>query len=93
MEVEDKCPVCGLLFNRESGYFLGAMYIEYGLASAVMAITALLLRSFMGLRFQMALVTAFIVFLPFIPVTVRLSRTLWIYWDNAVDPQRSDLSR
>ena len=26
------CPNCGLKFEREQGYFLGAMYISYGLA-------------------------------------------------------------
>ncbi len=25
------CPSCGLRFLRETGYFLGAMYISYGL--------------------------------------------------------------
>ena len=26
-----RCPVCGLLFEREAGYFIGAIYINYGL--------------------------------------------------------------
>jgi uncharacterized protein (DUF983 family) len=25
------CPVCGLAFEREPGYFTGAMYLSYGL--------------------------------------------------------------
>ena len=32
--MHDCCPACGLHFNREAGYFLGAMYISYGLALA-----------------------------------------------------------
>ena len=27
-----RCSVCGLKFQREEGYFLGAMYISFGLA-------------------------------------------------------------
>jgi hypothetical protein len=27
-----QCPACGLLFEREPGYFTGAMYLSYGLA-------------------------------------------------------------
>jgi hypothetical protein len=27
----ERCPVCGLKFEREDGYFLGAMYISYAL--------------------------------------------------------------
>jgi len=30
-KMNDCCPACGLLFNREPGYFLGAMYISYTL--------------------------------------------------------------
>ena len=30
--MHEYCPVCGLKFEREEGYFLGAMYISYGLA-------------------------------------------------------------
>jgi uncharacterized protein (DUF983 family) len=25
-----RCPVCGLVFAREQGYFTGAMYLSYG---------------------------------------------------------------
>ena len=28
----ERCPVCGLKFEREQGYFLGAMYVSYALA-------------------------------------------------------------
>ena len=31
-----QCPVCGLRYHREPGYFLGAMYISYGLAVPLM---------------------------------------------------------
>jgi hypothetical protein len=29
--MSESCSVCGLRFLREAGYFLGAMYISYGL--------------------------------------------------------------
>jgi len=31
-EMEDKCPNCNYKFEREPGYFIGAMYLSYGLA-------------------------------------------------------------
>ena len=31
-EMKERCECCGYLYNREPGYFLGAMYISYGLA-------------------------------------------------------------
>src|SRR5690349_373196 len=35
-KMHDRCPACDLRFDREPGYFLGAMYISYGLGIAVM---------------------------------------------------------
>src|SRR2546423_14277068 len=32
VKMNERCPVCDLKFEREEGYFLGAMYISYGLA-------------------------------------------------------------
>src|SRR5689334_512492 len=29
LAMNEKCPVCGLRFEREPGYFLGAMYFSY----------------------------------------------------------------
>jgi uncharacterized protein (DUF983 family) len=88
-KVRAKCAKCGLSFDRESGYFLGALYIEYGIAGAILAVLTLILHAVLTLRLQTAILAAFIVFLPFIPLTIHLSRTLWIYWDNAVDPQKA----
>jgi uncharacterized protein (DUF983 family) len=31
-EMKKNCEVCGYRFDREPGYFLGAMYLSYGLA-------------------------------------------------------------
>ena len=28
--MNEVCPVCGLRFEREQGYFLAAMYVAYG---------------------------------------------------------------
>lgn len=30
--MNEKCEVCGYKFDREPGYFLGAMYVSYGIA-------------------------------------------------------------
>ena len=39
----ERCAVCDLKFQREEGYFLGAMYISFGLALVVIALIAVLL--------------------------------------------------
>ena len=36
--MNEQCPVCGHRFMREPGYFQGAMYVSYALATAVFLI-------------------------------------------------------
>ena len=86
MAVHDRCPQCGILFQRESGYFVGAMYIAYGLAGGLLATFTALLRYAVPMRLKPAMVTATLLFLPLVPFIVRWSRILWIYFDRAVDP-------
>ncbi len=34
-KMRDECPVCGLSFYPESGYYAGAMYLDYALSAAI----------------------------------------------------------
>lgn len=45
--MKDDCDVCHYHFDREPGYFLGAMYISYGLAVLQGISTFLLLYTFL----------------------------------------------
>ena len=39
----ERCPECGMIYEREHGYFVGAMAISYGLAVGLVAIPVYLL--------------------------------------------------
>jgi hypothetical protein len=83
----ERCPTCNLKFEREAGYFLGAMYISYALAIVCIAILAMLLWLITGLSLLKIVVFAVLLFLPLaIPLTL-LARVLWIYVDQAIDPE------
>ena len=84
--MHDVCPVCGLRFNREQGYFLGAMYVSYGLSIPPVLALMLVLWRLAGWSFTTAVIGAFVAYLPFVPLVVRLSRVIWIWIDRAVDP-------
>ncbi len=45
--MKDKCANCNYHFDRESGYFIGAMYISYGLSVAQGILTFLFCYLFM----------------------------------------------
>jgi hypothetical protein len=85
--MNDPCPVCGLLFQREEGYFLGAMYTSYLISSVLLSgfyfAAMVLLPTWSSV---MVAVAATVAFLPFMPAVFRYSRVTWIYLDRAVCP-------
>ena len=88
-KMHERCPVCGLKFEREQGYFLGAMYISYGLALAIIVLFTTLVWAVTRASIVKDVIWAIILFLPFAPSVTLLARILWIYFDQAVDPDRS----
>jgi hypothetical protein len=84
------CPVCGLKFEREEGYFLGAMYISYLLALGTILLLAVALWYFERWSIQKTAIWAVVLFLPLAPALTLLSRVMWIYLDQAVDPEKRD---
>lgn len=82
-EMNDPCPVCGLVFQREEGYFLGAMYFAYFLAVAVLCAVFFAGKAWLpGWSDYLIATMAVVLFLPLVPATVRVSRTVWIYFDR-----------
>ncbi len=72
------CPVCGLRFLREAGYFLGAMYISYGLGVVTVLPVAIVLAVVMTISTLQTLLS--------LPLFLRFSRVLWLHVDFAFDP-------
>jgi len=87
--MHERCPACGLRFEREEGYFLGAMYVGYGLALATICLLAVLLWSLVKWPLQKAVIGAVLLFLPLVPFLTLMARVLWIYLDQAFDPDKT----
>lgn len=85
--MHDRCPNCGLRFNREPGYFLGAMYISYALALVMIVALGAVLWALTDWRIDKIAIWAVLLFLPFAPILALLSRVLWIYFDQTIDPE------
>jgi uncharacterized protein (DUF983 family) len=83
-----QCPNCELKFEREAGYFLGAMYISYGLGLIAIVGIGLLLWAFSHWTLMKVTLWAILLFLPLAPTITLFSRVLWIYLDQAIDPER-----
>jgi uncharacterized protein (DUF983 family) len=81
-----RCATCGLPFEREAGYFVGAIYINYGVT------VGLALAGYFALEAWLAPSAAWQVILWGTFVTVfplwsfRYSKALWLALDHLVDP-------
>lgn len=74
------CSHCQYKFEKEPGYFFGAMYVNYGLTVAQGIATYLIAQPFFPELFDLRIIAiiAFVI-LAMAPFNIRLSRLLWIY--------------
>jgi hypothetical protein len=81
-----RCPACGLLFEREAGYFIGAIYINYGLTVGLAVGGYFLLEAWLAPspRWQVLVWGAFSVLFPL--WSFRYSKAIWLALDHLVDP-------
>ena len=79
-DMKKSCDVCGYKFDREPGYFLGAMYISYGLAVLQGLIAFLICYFFFpNLPTIMVPIIIMIVILLFSFKNFKLSRLIYIH--------------
>src|SRR3954449_6731243 len=84
--MNDPCPVCGLRFMRETGYFTGAMYFSYALGIPVVALLTLIAYLIFPKWYLYQLVLlAWTAMLPLVPAIFRYSRVLWLHFDHYFD--------
>ena len=76
--MHEACAVCGLHYEREPGYFVGAIYVNYGVTVAVVLGTVLVLDWTIGLTLhqQLALGLGLATLVPL--VFFRYARSLWL---------------
>lgn len=74
------CPNCQFKFEKEPGYFFGAMYVNYGLTVAEGIATYLIAQQFFTEYFDLRIIGIIsIVIVLLASLNIRLSRLLWIY--------------
>jgi uncharacterized protein (DUF983 family) len=86
VSMNETCPGCGLRFEREAGYFLGAMYFSYGLG--LIAVAGPVLALFLATELSISTIgwIAGLELLALSPWLFRYSRVLWLHLDEHVDP-------
>jgi uncharacterized protein (DUF983 family) len=84
--MNERCPVCDLQFEREPGYFMGAMYISYALSIGWLFALTGVIWWLTDWDPSVALLGAVGLYLPLVPVTWRYSRLTWMYFDHTAWP-------
>ena len=79
--MHERCAACGLRYEREQGYFVGAIYINYAVTVAIAAGGVLVLDWTIGLTLaeQLAIGIALGALVPV--VFFRYARSLWLSLD------------
>jgi len=76
--MHERCAVCDLRFEREQGYFVGAIYVNYALTVLACVAAVLLVDYAFGasIRAELAVTLPLAVLVPL--VLFRYARSLWL---------------
>jgi len=86
--MNEPCPRCGLRFEREPGYWTGAMVASYALGVPVLVLIVAALWLLTGWDIVLVLIVGDVLFLAAAPFIWRYSRVVWLYLDWLIDPVR-----
>jgi uncharacterized protein (DUF983 family) len=87
-KMNNECPHCGMVFMREQGYFIGAIYVNVIVTESLIFFTYLacliMLPSTNKTIYTILFVLAFTIPLIF----YRHARSIWLSFDYIVDPPK-----
>jgi Protein of unknown function (DUF983) len=85
--MRSRCDWCGLVYEREPGFFLGSIYVNYGLTALLTTIgyIALVATDAVSPTTTLLGLTAFCFLFPF--WFFRYARSLWMAFDQLWDPR------
>lgn len=77
-KIHANCPSCDLKYMLEPSFYFGAMYVSYGLIVGLSITTFLIATLIFGLHLLQSFAVIFTTHFILMPLTLRLSRILWI---------------
>lgn len=86
------CQCCGLKFEREPGFFLGSIYVNYGL-TALLVTAAYFALFFTDTLTDPQRLWTLVVFSAVFPLWFfRYARSIWLGFDHLFDPRGTQIS-
>ena len=91
--IEENCSHCDLKYMMEPSFFFGAMYVNYALAVALFVAIFIIAKVFIGLNILHSFIAIIVVSLILGPITLRLSRIIWINIFVSYDKKYADKTK
>lgn len=92
-KMNESCACCGLKYEKEPGFFQGAMYVSYALMAGWFIITWGVDRFFINAEIGSYLTFFITSIILFMPLTFRISRLLWLNFFIKYDKNYSKLKQ
>lgn len=89
-KMHETCSCCGERYDREPGYFYGAMYVSYGLMVGWFVITWAANTFIVEASTEAYLIFLSVTVVLFTPLTFRMSRLLWMNMFTKYDKTKGD---
>ena len=84
--MHERCSGCSFKFEREPGYFLGSIYVNYGAAVFLALVLHLLMQYVWHIRVEIQVTLLGALALTFGLWFFRWARALWLAFDLTFDP-------
>lgn len=90
-KMHERCPSCDHKFEKEPGFFYGAMYVAYAISIAFsVAISVLTLIFVPSTPYWMYIILIFLVLVGLAPITFRVSRMIWMNMFAKFKPKKQN---
>lgn len=88
--MHEACSHCGTKFEREPGFFLGSIYINYGVTAVTTLVTYFVLM-YLNVLTDMQDILVLVAICIVLPLLLhRVARSLWIGFDQWHDPRQGE---
>ncbi|MBP8003001.1 MAG: DUF983 domain-containing protein [Chloroflexi bacterium] len=87
LKMHEQCPVCGIKYEREEGYFMMSIFIGYLLGTAA-AIPPIAILIWLQASLLWHVITISILLILLSPFIFRYARGIWLHIDELLDPHR-----
>ena len=78
-DMHESCPCCGLAYEKEPGFYYGAMYVSFGISTGIFLVVFAVLNLLVEeITLTMIITMILVIVIGLLPINFRLSRAIWI---------------